>query len=134
MIAALIFVISVAAGIQLAVFSWRAAMISFAGQPMSAAVSPALASFTNSMGTNDFREISAIQALCPAMSPSQSKQLRPVQVYYRSLELLNSLSKAIPACGIWAQQEMAICARYAAAVMEQRLQSNQACFAAVRSY
>ncbi len=127
MIAALIFVISVAAGIQLAVFSWRAAMISFAGQQVS---SPLAISMT----AKGFREISAVQALCPDLSPSQSKQLRPVAVYYRSLELLNSLSKAVPACRAWAQQEMAICARYAAAVMEQRLQSNQACFAAVRSY
>ena len=127
MIASLIFVISVAAGIQLAVFSWRAAMISFAEQQVS---SPLAISMT----AKGFREISAVQALCPDLSPSQSKQLRPVQVYHRSLELLNSLSKAIPACGAWAQQEMEICARYAAAVMEQRLQSNQACFAAVRSY
>jgi hypothetical protein len=130
MIAALIFVISVAAGIQLAVFSWRAAMISFATQQVSSALEP----FAISMTAQGFREISAVQALCPNLKPSQSKQLRPVQVYYRSLELLNSLSKAIPACGAWAQQEMAICARYAAVVMDQRVQTNQACFAAVRSY
>jgi hypothetical protein len=127
MIAALIFVISVAAGIQLAVFSWRAAMISFAGQQVSTPLAI-------SMTAKGFREITAVQALCPDLTPSRSKQLRPVQAYFRSLELLNSLSKAIPACGAWAQQEMAICARYATAVMEQRLQSNQACFAAVRSY
>jgi hypothetical protein len=127
MIAALIFVISVAAGIQLTAFTWRAAMIGYADQAMSTSVA-------NSMEANGFREISAIHALCPALAPSQAKQLSHVRVYYKSLEMLNLLSKSIPACGAWAQQEMAICARYAAVVMDQRLQSNQACFAAVRSY
>ena len=127
MIAALIFVISVAAGIQLAVFSWRAAMISYADQAMSTSVA-------NSMEASSFREISAIQALCPNLAPAQSKPMGHVQVYYNALELLNSLSKSIPACGAWAQAEMATCARYAAVVMDHRLQSNQACCAAVRSY
>jgi hypothetical protein len=136
MIAALIFVISVAAGIQLAVFSWRAAMISFADQPVSAAVQPALAPFSGSMTVKGFREISAIQALCPDLAPSQSKQLRHVKVYYRCMELLNSFCESIRVggCGTWARQEMATCARYAAVMMDQRLQSNQACFAAIRSY
>ena len=136
MIAALIFVISVAAGIQLAVFSWRAAMISFAGQPMSSSVQPVLAPFSKSMTVEGFREISAIQALCPDLAPSPSKQLRHVKVYYRCMELLNSFCDSIPTCGCgaWARQEMATCARYAAVMMDQRLRSNQACFAAIRSY
>ncbi|MGA8104679.1 MAG: hypothetical protein WB869_21140 [Candidatus Acidiferrales bacterium] len=136
MIAALIFVISIAAGIQLAVFSWRAAMISFADQPMSSAVQPALAQFSNSMTVNGFRDVSAIQALCPDLASSQSTQLRHVKAYYRCVELLNSFCEAIPSCGCgaWARQEMATCARYAVVVMDQRLQSNQACFAAIRSY
>jgi CxxC motif-containing protein (DUF1111 family) len=136
MIAALIFVISVAAGIQLAVFSWRAAMISIADQPMSSAVQPALAQFSNSMKVNGFRDVSAIQALCPDLAASQNTRLRHVKAYYRCMELLNSFCESIPSCGCgsWARQEMATCARYAVVMMDQRLQSNQACFAAIRSY
>jgi hypothetical protein len=136
MIAALIFVISVAAGIQLAVFSWRAAMISFAGQPMSSAVQPALAPFSSAITVEGFREITAIQALCPDLATSQASQLRPVKAYYRCMELLSSFCKSIPTCGCsaWAQQEMATCARYAAVMMDQRLRSNQACLEAIRSY
>jgi hypothetical protein len=136
MIAALIFVISVAGGIQLAVFSWRAAMISFADQPMSSAVQPALAQFSKSMTSNGFRDISAIHSLCPDLASSQSTQLRHVKAYYRCMELLNSFCESIPSCGCgaWARQEMATCARYAVVMMDQRLQSNLACCEAIRAY
>ena len=136
MIAALIFVISVAAGIQLAVFSWRAAMISFADQPMSSAVQPALAQFSKSMTSNGFRDISAIHSLCPDLASSQSTQLRHVKAYYRCMELLNSFCQSIPlaAAARGPGEKWPPGARYAVVMMDQRLQSNQACSPAIRSY
>ena len=68
-----------------------------------------------------------------------SGSLRSVRVYYSFLKLMNRLGDAIVAPGAegfggWTNREMALCTRYTAAVLSQRLRSNQELAAEVRSY
>jgi hypothetical protein len=131
MMAALIFVISVAAVIQFAVFSWRAGLLSFSAEPLSETLKSAAEPFANPLNPKDFRVFAALQGLCPDLAPTRSHELWHVRLYYRALETLESLA---PAFRAWSQREMATCTRYLAVDLDQRLQRNLACFADLRSY
>jgi hypothetical protein len=131
MMAALIFVISMAAVIQFAVFSWRAGLLSFSAEPLSETLKSAAEPFANPLNPKDFRVFAALQGLCPDLAPQRSHELWHVRLYYCTLEKLNSVA---PAFGSWSQREMATCTRYIAVELDQRLQRNLACLADVRSY
>jgi len=126
--AALIFVISLAAMIQFAVFTWRAGLLRVASEAPESAAS-------NSLQSNDFGKVSAYQQLCPELAGSESGKLRSVRLYYQFLQFLTSLSGSLfPADSGWTHREMVLCARYASVVLSQRLERNQAQIAEVRSF
>jgi hypothetical protein len=124
----LIFVISFAAMIQFAVFTWRAGLLRVALEtPESAA--------PNSLQSNDFGKVSAYQQLCPELSGGEAGKLRSVRMYYSFLQFLTSLSGSLfPADSGWTHREMVLCARYASVVLSQRMERNQAQMAEVRSF
>src|SRR5580700_2783611 len=64
LIAAFIFVISVAALVQFAVFTWRAGFLQVASQPLPNQAEIAFAT-RNMLQSNNFEDISAYQQLCP---------------------------------------------------------------------
>lgn len=136
--AAFILVFSVAAMIQFAVFSWRAGLMRVASEPLvNQAVSDAALS-DNSLNQNDFADISSIQQICPALSPSSGLNLSLVRAYHRLLSGLNSLATAIIPSSEewmgWTHREMALCTRYSNVVLSQRLERNQRTADEVRSY
>ena len=134
MIAALIFVISMAAIIQFAIFSWRAVLLASSTEPLSAVMNSALDPITGNLSGRDFRAVSALNQICPDLNP-KSRDLGHVQLYFRVLNFLNAVSRAIlPACSHWSQREMAACTHYAAVIVDHRLQQNRALLADINSY
>lgn len=134
MIAALIFVISMAAIIQFTIFSWRAVLLSSNAEPLSKAMNSALDPISGDLSGGDFRAVSALNQICPDLN-AQTRDLAHVQLYFRALNLVSAVSRAIfPACSNWSQREMAACTHYAAVIVDQRLQQNRALLADLNSY
>lgn len=140
LIAAFILVISTAALIQFAVFTWRAGLLRIASEPILEQVEAESARESrNLLNGKDFEEVLARQHLCPDLDTGSASSLRPVRMYYSLLRVLHSLgnrivSPAAPGFGGWTQREMALCTRYAAVVLSHRVQTNQAFAAEVRSF
>jgi len=124
MISALILVFSLAALAQFGFYTWRAAVITLAAADVS----------DNALENKDFRALATLNEICPALNASKPK-IGLVRVYFRTVERLSaSLRSSLPSAAEWAEREMATCSRYMAVVVDQRLQRNQACFAALRSF
>jgi hypothetical protein len=121
LIAAFIFVISIAAAVQFAVMTWR-------GELARVALDGAALDSRNLLNSNEFPDVSAYENLCPELTSSSAPKLSTVQLYYSLLQAAKSLSEG------WANREMALCARYASVVLAQRLERNQAFLAELRSY
>lgn len=139
LIAAFILVISTAAMIQFAVFSWHSGLLRTASEPIADQTDPSVGPSRNLLNGKDFKEVLARQDLCPNLETGSVPSLRPVRIYYSALRFLNSLGNLIvspgaPGFGGWTQREMALCTRYAAVVLSHRVQSNQALAAEVRSF
>jgi hypothetical protein len=128
LVAAFILVLSTAALIQFAAFTWRAAFLSVATAEM-----PENAS--KSLSFNCFQEASAYERLCPTISAGDGSVLRSVSFYHGLLETFKSIGAAVlpPAAG-WAEREMGLCTRYATVRLAQRMERNQAVAAELASF
>ena len=125
LIAAFIFVLSFAGLIQFVGLQWRAGLVRVAS------TSVAEAGTESPMGLlkdREFADLAAFQKLCPDLGGSASK-LRSVRLYHGFLQISSALGAAE-----WAKGEMKICAQYAAAVLIQQVQQNQAVAAEVNSF
>ena len=135
LVAAFMLVISVAAMVQFAVFTWRAGLLRVAAEPLPG---EAGASGDNLLNQNDFEDASTIQEICPALSASSVPNLRPVRLYHSVLSALQTVgSFVVPTSSEWlgwTEREMALCTRYSNVVLSRRLQQNQRAAAMMRSY
>jgi hypothetical protein len=137
LIAAFILVISVAALVQFAAFTWRAGLLRVASEPLPSQAETGYVP-CNLLQLKDFEDVSAYQELCPEIGADAGQALRSVRLYYRFLQFMSTLGSSIqeaamPTTG-WTQREMALCTRYAAVVLSQRMERNHALAAEVRSY
>jgi hypothetical protein len=128
LVSILILVASMAALIQFAAFSWRAAFLSVA----TAELPEDRAKYVT---LSDFEEATAYEKLCPELGIRVSSKLSSVSAYYSFLQLVTSIGDAIlpPAAG-WAQREMALCTRYATVTVARRMERNQAVAAELASF
>jgi hypothetical protein len=140
LIAAFILVISTAALVQFAVFTWRAGLLRVASEPiLDQSEAESGQESRNVLKGKDFNEVLARQDLCPDLDTGSAPSLRLVRVYYGFLRALHGLGNLIvspgaPGFGGWTQREMALCTRYAAVILSHRVQDNQALAAEVRSF
>ena len=138
-ISAFILVICFAAMIQFAAFSWRAGLLrTIATEPVGDQAELTAEMSRNLLNGKDFADISSLQRLCPDLK-SGRVNLRSVRVYYGFLKAMSRLGDLIVAPGAngfggWTSREMALCTQYTAAVLSQRVRSNQELAAEVRSY
>ena len=138
-ISAFSLVICSAAMVQFAVFGWRAGLLrTIATEPIGDQAEITAEISRNLLNGKDFSEIASLQGLCPDLKNGRVK-LRSVRVYYSFLKAMNRLGDFIVAPGAdgfggWTNREMAMCTQYTAAVLAQRLRSNQELAAEVRSY
>lgn len=137
MIAALIFVISLAALIQFGVLSWRAGLLRVASEPF-VSESAEIAEFQrNLLNTKGFNDVAIYHEICPDLGEGSGPNLHRAQFYYRFIQLLGALgARILPSKDStrWVEREMALCTRYAAVVLSQRLEHNRALMAEINSW
>jgi len=135
MIAALIFVLSVVALAQFAVAQWRSMWMTVATQPLSDYVQAATGIADAAISANDFDLlVRTSEQLSPA-SQERNLWLREVRIYYRAIRALDAIcTKRFAGVSRWAKSELVSCSRYAAAVLDHRLNSSFACASEVRGF
>ena len=128
LISILILVVSLAALIQFAAFTWRAAFLTVATADLPE-------DRDKYITLNDFEEASAYERLCPELGVRVSTKLGSVSAYNSLLQFAISIGDSIlpPAAG-WAQREMALCTRYATVTLARRLERNQIVAAELSSF
>jgi hypothetical protein len=137
LIAAFILVISTAAMIQFAVFSWRASLLRTVSEPLINEADGSLQPCLNLLSFSSFQEILTVyRDVCPDLGTGSTSNLRGVNLYYALMRLLSRLgSSLIPAAGTsWTQREMVLCTQYATVRLSQRLERNVTLMNEARSY
>jgi hypothetical protein len=134
LVAAFMLVISVAAMVQFAVFTWRAGLLRVAAE----AVPGEAVGSDNLLNQNDFEDASTIQEICPSLSAASVPNLTPVRLYHNFLAAIQTLgSYVVPTSSDWlgwTEREMALCTRYSNVVLSRRLEQNQRAAAMMRSF
>jgi hypothetical protein len=134
LVAAFMLVISVAAMVQFAVFTWRAGLLRVAAE----AVPVEAVGSDNLLNQNDFEDASTIQEICPSLSAASVPNLTPVRLYHNFLAAIQTLgSYVVPTSSDWlgwTEREMALCTRYSNVVLSRRLEQNQRAAAMMRSF
>lgn len=119
-IAALILVLSVAALAQFGLFYWRALLVSTAAEPLSDSLREATG-HEEELGAQQFPALLALRELCPDLEGGK-ENWRGVRAYYGFLSLMKAAP--LPAVKQWADAEQSLCSRYAAVLLDRRLQAN----------
>ncbi len=133
MFSAMLFLISIVALSQFALYYWRAVLAGVAAQPVSDRVLVAAQVENGQLTPQHFRTLAGLHDLTPDLYPNRGG-LGLVRLYYRAIEGLDSLvGNQIPAIAAWSEHERVICARYAAVQVDRRLQANLDLLASLRS-
>jgi len=132
MIAALIFVISLAAFGQFALFSWRAAFLSVAAKPVTEEIRAALGSQDSE--TESFKSAAEWLKLSPNLC-GHDRKIWPVRAYFVALRGISAIANFVaPSMAGWTQREIGACSRYIAVVAGERMQRNRLCMAQMQSF
>jgi hypothetical protein len=127
MIPICILLLSVAAMIQFGISQWRAMWLTVAARPLSECLQAATGLDTNAIRAEDFHLITKTSHYVSPAPRERNVWLREVGVYFSIVSTIEKLvGKHVPAVGQWAQSELLSCAKYAAAVLDQRLNANLA--------
>lgn len=122
MIAAFICVMSLAALVQFAVSQWRSIWITMAAQPLSKAVEAATGIATDTICADHFETLVRASSQMGLAPQEGNLWLKEVNIYYRALRACLKLSgTALPTVSNWAKQELTECSKFAAAILDQRL-------------
>jgi len=133
MFSAMLLAISIVALSQFALYYWRAVLAGVASQPVSDRVLVAAHIENGRLSPQHFQTLASLHDLTPDLNPKRSG-LGLVRVYYRLIEGLDAIfGKKIPTLALWSERERAICARYAAVLVDRRLQANLDLAASLRS-
>ena len=132
MFAAMLLVISIVALSQFALYYWRAVLSGVAAQPVSHRVLEAAHVESGHLSAKDFATLAGLHDLTPQLQRNQGG-LSLVRLYFRAIGAVEAALGSIPSVAAWGQRERAICARYAAVLIDRRLQANLALAAALRS-
>jgi len=127
MLAACILIMSVVLLIQFAVAQWRSMWTTVAAQPLSPALETAIGISSAAIGPQHFEMLARASEEFARGSQTPNSWLREVRLYYRAVRNLQSYcARALPSLSSWAAGELVTCSRYAAAVLDQRLNTNLA--------
>jgi hypothetical protein len=134
MFAAMLFAISIVALAQFALYYWRAVLAGVASRPVSSVVYEAVHVPEAQLRGADFEKLASLLDLTPELRGAQGG-LGSVGVYYLVVgKISNLFGKLSPALTLWSEQERVLCARYAAVLVERRLEANLAQAASLRSF
>jgi hypothetical protein len=127
MIPSFILVFSVVALVQFGISQWRAMWLTVAARPLSDCLQAATGIDTAALRAEDFYVITRTSHYVSPAPRERNVWLREVGVYFRVISAVEKLvGSHVPAVASWAQSELLSCARYAAAVLDQRLNANLA--------
>ncbi|HKQ86867.1 MAG TPA: hypothetical protein VJS43_08860 [Candidatus Acidoferrales bacterium] len=127
MIAALILVFSTAALVRFGICQWRAMWLTVAARPLSECLQAATGLDAKALRPEDFYLITKTSHYVSPAPHERNVWLREVGVYFRIVSSIEKLAgKHVPGITNWAQSELLSCAKYAAAVLDQRLNANLA--------
>jgi len=133
MFAAMLFSISIVALTQFALYYWRAVLAGVAAQPVSDRVLAAARVEDGRLTSKHFETLAGLHDLTPNLFANRGG-LGSVRLYYRFVEAIGSLAGSkLPALAAWSDRERVVCARYAAVLVERRLQANLELAASLRS-
>ena len=133
MFAAMLFAISVVALAQFALYYWRAVLSGVASQPVSKTVFEAVHVPETGLCGADFEKLASLLELTPELKGAQ-RGLGSVGLYYKVVGKISDwFGQLSPALAVWGEQERILCARYAAVMVERRLEANIAQAASLRS-
>lgn len=129
----MLFAISIVALSQFALYYWRATLAGAATQPVSERILAAANLEDGRVTGQDFATLVRIHQLTPELQRSGSS-LGLVRLYYSIVHGIGAaIGSRVPAVAAWSEQELAVCARYAAVQVDRRLQSNLELAASLRS-
>lgn len=136
MVAAFILVLSIVAVAEFAVAQWRSMWIAIGSQPLSDGFQSATGLAPAAIRAEHFDLLARTSERLPFRSSRQGNVwLREVRAYYKLMSGVESaFAKSAPSLSSWAATELVACARYAAAVLDQRLNANLEYAADVRSF
>jgi hypothetical protein len=133
MFSAMLLAISIVALSQFALYYWRAVLAGVASQPVSDRVLVAAHVENGRLTPQHFPTLASLHDLTPDLNPNRNG-LGLVRIYYRFIEGLDFiLGTRVPAFALWSERERSICARYAAVLVDRRLQANLDLAASLRS-
>lgn len=128
LIAAFIFVLSIAALVQFMVLQWRAGLVRVASTSFAPENNARAETALNLFRNKGFSDLEAFHKLCPDLGVTAPK-LRGVRCYHSLMQFCATLASAD-----WAEREIDLCARYATAVLLQQVERNQAFAAQASSF
>jgi len=129
MISVLMLIAALVGVTQFGVSYWRSILANTAAQPLSHQFRVASGLEYRTPVASDFSTILSLHRLTPGLDNRPSR-LRALQLYFSLVDTLRKL----PMLNHWAQAELAVCCRYVAVIVDQRLSNNLACAAEMRSY
>ncbi len=133
MFAAMLFAISIVALSQFALYYWRAVLAAVASQPVSESVLVAACIENGRVTGRDFQTFAGLHDLTPSLIPRRGG-LGLVRLYYRIVDgMAAGAGQRMPGLAAWCEQELTVCARYAAVQIDHRLQANLELAASLRS-
>jgi hypothetical protein len=125
MIAALIFVFSVAALVRFGLAQWRSMWQTVACQPLSPSLRAVTGVAVDSVGPQDFDIFAKFFSESEQSPGEHNNWLNEVRLYYRCLHILRNVSaQKLPSLQKWADRELVLCSRYAGAILDRRLNTN----------
>ena len=121
MIAALIFVVSLAVLLQFFVSYSRSIIAAYRKSELSEQVREVVGIQGQQVGSEEFGRLIQLVRLCPQRSDDQA-DLKVVGLYYRMLGVLRTLSRSLaPQVFSWAEQERMDCTYFVAVALDRRI-------------
>jgi len=125
MIAALIFVFSVAALVRFGLAQWRSLWQTIACQPLSPSLRAVTGIAADSIGPEDFDIFAKFFNESDQSAGERHTWLNEVRLYYHCLRTLRNFSaKTLPPLQKWTDSELVLCSRYAGAILDRRLNTK----------
>lgn len=128
MIAALIFVISLAALLQFFVLHCRSILAYNRGIQLSEHIREVTGMTGQDVAAGDFKRLVQLVHLCPDRGDDQ-KQIRVVSLYYALLNFVGRITRpVIPSATQWIENERRGCSYFAAVALDRRISYSRDLF------
>ncbi|OLE86414.1 MAG: hypothetical protein AUG07_02750 [Acidobacteria bacterium 13_1_20CM_2_60_10] len=129
----MILAISITALAQFALYYWRAVLAGVAAQPVSERTLAAAGLNSGGVTADAFATLASLHELTPELKSGGGLGL--VRMYYRFVGALRLLAGSrFPALSAWSEREGTVCARYAAVLIDRRMEASFALAASLRNH